>query len=362
MMIRLIKPYISLSDVETTFAEIFQSGQFSKGNYIAQLEAALANLLNCQYTFTTSSATTALSTALAVLGIGQGDEVIIADFSFPATANVVENCGATPVFADVDLHTYNLQSSDLENKYTARTKAVIFVSCFGNPSGLLDVKQWCQQHKLWLIEDAACAIGSCENNQPCGSIADLSCFSFHPRKLITAGEGGAIATNHGALAKQLSILLNHGACSHQNNIALDFIAAGYNYRLSELQAAMILAQLPKLNDIITQRNAIRDYYIGELASLGFIPQTVDSNVTFNCQSVVFQVPETISRDHLVFSLREQQIETTLGTYCLSATTYYQHKYHSVQPNAEQLQNHTITLPCFKDAPVDQVVDAIKWHL
>ncbi|MCX4029893.1 DegT/DnrJ/EryC1/StrS family aminotransferase [Endozoicomonas sp. SM1973] len=361
-MIRLIKPYVTFSDVETSFAEIFQSGQFSKGHYIAQLEATLTHRLNCQYAFTTSSATTALSTALAVLGVGHGDEVIIADFSFPATANVVENCGATPVFADVDLHTYNLQLSDLENKYTARTKAVIFVSCFGNPTGLCSIKQWCQQQRLWLIEDAACAIGSDENNQPCGSIADLSCFSFHPRKLITAGEGGAITTNNEHLAKQLKVLLNHGASGSQNNIALDFIVAGYNYRLSELQAAMILAQLPKLNDIIIQRNKVRQQYIHELASLGFIPQAIADNVTFNCQSVVFKVPTTINRDQLVLTLREKQIETTLGTYCLSATPYYQQKYQSIQPNARRLQTQTITLPCFKDVPVDQVVDAIKEYL
>ncbi|WP_163834073.1 DegT/DnrJ/EryC1/StrS family aminotransferase [Spartinivicinus ruber] len=358
-MIRLIKPYITFSDVETAFADIFQSGQFSKGQYIAQLEAELANTLNCQYAFSTSSATTALSTALAVLKIGPGDEVIVADFSFPATVNVVENCGATPVFADVNLDTFNLPVEILEKKRTKKTKAVIFVDSFGNPTGIHQVKQWCHHHRLWLIEDAACAIGSSENSLNCGTIADLSCFSFHPRKLITAGEGGAITTNNDHLGKQLTVLLNHGANGSKDNITQDFISSGFNYRLSELQATMLLAQLPLINDIIRQRNKTRDDYIQALIPLGFTPQAIGNQVMFNCQSIVFKIPHSINRDQLILKLREKQIETTIGTYCLSATSYYQHKYHNIQPNAKLLQEQTITLPCYDQMPVDQVIEAIK---
>lgn len=312
-MIRLIKPYIDLCEVENAFSDIFQSGIFSKGKYIAQLEQQFADYLDCEYAFSVSSATAALSTSLAVLNIGKGDEVIVSDFSFPATANVVENSGATPIFADVDVNTFNLRPDELEKKYTDKTKAVIFVDCFGNPTGLTDIKQWCLQHKLWLIEDAACAIGSSEKGQPCGSIADLSCFSFHPRKLLTAGEGGMITTPHEPFAKQLKILLNHGANGSNNGTTLNFVKSGFNYRLSELQAAMILAQLPKLETIINQRNTVRRDYINELQTLGFEPQQTGIDVIFNTQSVVFKVPTFIDRDRLIHKLREKQIETTIGT-------------------------------------------------
>jgi dTDP-4-amino-4,6-dideoxygalactose transaminase len=214
---------------------------------------------------------------------------------------------------------------------------------------------------LPLIEDAACAVGSSERGIPCGRIADLTCFSFHPRKLLTTGEGGAITTDRGEWSTWLDVKLNHGARGAQG-YAQDFVDFGYNYRLSEPQAAMGRAQLRKLDDIVASRNVVRSACIERLASVGFVPQKTGDDVTFNVQSLVFRVPVGVDRDALIAALREDDIETTLGTYCLSGTTYYRNRYGEVQPNAEHLQRETITLPCHAGVDIDRVCDAIRSHV
>ena len=199
-MIKLIKPYISYSDVESEFKEIFESGMFTRGKYVEQFATTLKEFTGAKYAFLASSATTALSVCLRILEIGQGDEVICSDFSFPASGNVIEDTGAKPVFADVSLETYNMLPAELEKKITSKTKAVILVDALGNPSGAHRILEICRSKNIPLIQDSACAIGSSENGIPVGNIADLTCFSFHPRKLLTTGEGGAITTNNAEYA------------------------------------------------------------------------------------------------------------------------------------------------------------------
>ena len=306
--------------------------------------AKIASYTGARHAFLTTSATTALWTCLKLLKVGPGDEVIVSDFSFPATANVVEDLGARPVFADVDLETFNMSPADLEQKISSRTRAVIFVDALGNPTGLTEIKAICEKHKLPLIEDAACAMGSSENARRCGSIADLACFSFHPRKLICTGEGGAITTNRDDWAKWLDIKLGHGA-SGMKGVALDFVDYGYNFRLPELSAVMGRVQLSKLEYILDERNAIRLAYIDALAPYGFTPQHVGSAVRYNVQSLVFKVPAPVDRDELIRHLKNKDIEATIGTYCLSGTTYYSKKYSDIQKHAQFLESRTITLPC-----------------
>ena len=357
-MIRLIKPYISFADVEEDFKEIFESGNFTKGKHVAALRKEIVLYTNAKHAFLTTSATTALSTALKILDIKKGDEVIVSDFSFPATANVVEDIGAIPVFADVSLDTFNMLPEELEKKITPKTKSVIFVDAFGNPSGLHSIKEICREHTIPLIEDAACAIGSSENNEKCGTVADLTCFSFHPRKLLTTGEGGAITVNDNRLAEHLEIKLNHGA-GIANDGKLNFVDYGYNYRMSELQAVMARKQLIKLDNIIRQRNEIKESYHSFLEPLGFQAQRIDSGVSHNCQSIVFRVPQGINRDNLIVHLREHKIESTIGTYCLSGGSYYANKYKAVQPNSYFLEKNTITLPCYDDVDFLRVCQAVK---
>lgn len=356
-MIKLIKPYIDYSEVESEFKNIFETGWFTKGQYVEQFKAELRKYFGVKHAFLTTSATTALSLCLKILKIGKGDEVIVSDFSFPATVNVVEDLGAIPVFADVDKKTFNMLPDELEKKITKKTKAVIFVDALGNPSGIHSIKALCNKYQIPLIEDAACAIGSSEQTIKAGNIADLTCFSFHPRKLLTTGEGGAITTNSDVWAETLEIKLNHGAIFHGGKA--DFVDFGYNYRMSEIQAVMGIKQLEKLDDIVSSRNRMRDQLIPALSPLGFEPQQVKKDVVYNVQSLVFLVPQGTNRDELVGFLRDHGVESTLGTYSLSATTYYREKYQDVQPNAKFLEDYTITLPCYDGVDTERIVKVIK---
>jgi dTDP-4-amino-4,6-dideoxygalactose transaminase len=359
--IRLAKPYITFDEVENEFRDVFESGIFTRGQHVEAFRQQIAAYTGVKHAFLMTSATTALWTCLKLLGVGVGDEVIVSDFSFPASANVVEDLGAVPVFADVDLNTFNMLPSELERKISPRTKAVIFVDALGNPTGVTEIKSICEKHGIPLIEDAACAIGSSEKGRRCGAIADLTCYSFHPRKLISTGEGGAITTDRDDWAQWLEVKLFHGA-KGMKGMALDFVDFGYNFRLPELQAIMGSKQLAKIEQIVDERNSIRSAYVAQLEPLGFVPQQIGKGVRYNVQSLVFRVPEKCDRDRLIFSLKEAGVESTIGTYSLSSTAYYQTKYQAVQNTSARLEKTTITLPCFNEVPVSQVVQRIQHSL
>lgn len=355
--IRLMKPYIGFEEVEAEFRAIFDSGIFTRGQHVEAFRSELATYTGASHAFLTTSATTSLWVCLKLLGVGPGDEVIVSDFSFPASANVIEDLGARPVFADVCPDTFNMRAEVLESLIGPRTRAVIFVDALGNPSGLTEIKRICAAKGIPLIEDAACAIGSSEHGTRCGAIADLTCFSFHPRKLISTGEGGAITTNSDEWADWLTTKLAHGARG-MKGVALDFVDYGYNFRLSELQAVMGSRQLAKIDAIVCERNAIRDQYIKHLSPLGFVPQKVCDGVGYNVQSMVFKVPSGCNRDQLIADLRGK-VETTIGTYALSSGTYFQNKYHDAQPVSTKLEATTITFPCFTNLNVEMVADFVR---
>lgn len=362
-MIRLIRPYVTFDEVAQDLRDMFDSGILTRGTNVEMFRTEIADFTGAPACYLASSATTALWVCLKRLGVGSGDEVVVSDFSFPATANVVTDVGATPVFADVCIETFNMLPQALHDCISAKTKAVIFVDALGNPTGLTEIASICKDRGLPLIEDAACAIGSSEAGRRCGSIADMTCFSFHPRKLLTTGEGGAItlASDDVESNSWFSRKLNHGA-EGMAGYAMDFTDFGYNFRLSEPQAVIGRAQLRKLDAIVTARNAIREDYNRRLEPLGFIPQAVGRNVVFNCQSVVFRVPSGASRDALIGAMRDRGVETTIGTYCQSGTTYYRTKYGKPQPNAAMLQATTLTLPCFEGVDVAAVCEALTESL
>lgn len=355
-MIKLIKPYISFSEVEPEFRKIFDSGWFTKGPNVEQFKKALCGYTGARHAHLTTSATTALSLCLKIIDIKPGDEVIVSDFSFPATANVVEDLYAVPIFADVDPCTFNMRPEELERRITKRTKAVIFVDALGNPTGLHKIKEICSAHGLPLIEDAACGLGSSERGVKCGRIADLTCYSFHPRKLLSTGEGGAIMTDREDWHETLKIKLEHGA--QFENGKFDFVDYGYNYRLPELQAAMGIVQIRKLDDIVASRRKLRNEFARRLEPAGYSAQIVGTDAIHNVQSLVFVVPEGVSRDGLIAYLKMRDIESTIGTYCLSGCTYFRNRYHDVQPASERLQATTITLPCHEQVDPVLVCDAI----
>ena len=355
--IRLMKPYIGFDEVEAEFREVFDSGIFTRGQHVEAFRAELAAYTGAKHAFLTTSATTSLWVCLKLLGVGPGDEVIVSDFSFPASANVVEDLGARPVFADVCPETFNMRPEVLEALIGPRTKAVMFVDALGNPTGITEIKRICSSRGIPLIEDAACAIGSSEKGVRCGAIADLSCFSFHPRKLISTGEGGAITTNSDEWANWLTTKLAHGA-NGMKGVALDFIDYGYNFRLSELQAVMGRKQLAKIDAIVSERNAVRDQYVEQLSELGFVAQKVGPGVVYNVQSMVFKVPEGVDRDALIIRLRGR-VEATLGTYSLSSGSYFLSKYANAQSISSMLEKKTITLPIYDGLDVALVASAIQ---
>lgn len=360
--IKLIKPYINFDEVAEDVKEIFESGQFTKGQHVDKFVAGLKDYTKAEHAFLTTSATTALTMSLKAIGIKEGDRVAVSDFSWPATCNVVEDLGATPVFIDVDRNTYNMCPKDFESKLEDhegnKVTGVIVVDALGNPSGILQLKEICTAHSIPLIQDSACAIGSSVDGIKVGAIADLTCYSFHPRKLLTTGEGGAILTNNAQYAEWLAVKLAAGASGIKGR-GLDFVDYGYNYRLSEIQALMGWMQLLKLDDITAERNTIANEYNALLAPFGFVRQKVDSNVHHNIQSLVFTVPPGISRDALIDHLGAHNIESTLGTYCLSATTYYLKKYDNPQKKSLWLESNTITLPCYTGVNIKAVTDVIK---
>tara|TARA_B100000212_G_scaffold340234_1_gene320358 strand:+ start:4681 stop:5775 length:1095 start_codon:yes stop_codon:yes gene_type:complete len=355
---RLIAPYIKYEEVEEDLKEIFATGIFSSGTYGELFKKELSNSLKVNYAHLTTSATTALWISLKMFGINNSDEVIVSDFSFPATANVVEDLGAKPVFADVSLDTFNMNPKELERLISSKTKAVIFVNALGNPSGIKEIFDICKSYKIPLIEDAACAIGSKIEGYNCGTFSDISCISFHPRKLICTGEGGAIITNNETWSKWLEVKLKHGASS-RTDYGLIFSDFGYNFRLSEIQSLLGYVQLKKLKQIISERNKIRDTYIKYLYPLGFVPQKIEKGALFNCQSIVFKIPKGINRNKLINFLKTQGIESTLGTYSMSSNSYFLDKYKVICKNSNFLEKNTITFPCFNGVNLIPIINTIS---
>jgi perosamine synthetase len=356
--IRLIQHYLSFAEVEAEFREVFESGMFTRGKHVEAFRQELSAYTCAKHAFLTTSATTALWICMKLLDVKAGDEVVVSDFSWPATANVVEDLGARPVFADVSLETFNMLPEDLEKKITARTKAVIFVDALGNPTGLTKIKEICHRHNLPLVEDAACAIGSSEFGRRCGSISDITCFSFHPRKLINTGEGGAIVTDRDDWAEWLEIKLGAGV-SGMKGPGADFIDFGYNFRLSEIAALMGRKQLAKLESIVDERNEIRALYVAALEQRGYAVQTSGPDVRHNIQSLVFRVPFGRDRNAMIRDLKAVGIESTIGTYAQSSNTYYRKKYSQSAANSEFLFHTTLTLPCYQGVDVQRVVNAIS---
>ena len=216
--------------------KVLSTGYLTQGPKTAEFEKKVADLIGCRHAFAMSSCTTALHLALVVLGIKEGDEVLVADFTFPATANVVVQQGATPILVDIDLNTFTMNVNDMKRKMTNKTKAIIPVHAFGCSADMDPIMKLANQYGIPVIEDAACAIGTTYYGRYCGNLGTIGCFSFHPRKVITTGEGGMITTNDDELAERIHLLRNHGGV--RSGRWYTYEAAGFNYRMSDIQGAV----------------------------------------------------------------------------------------------------------------------------
>ncbi len=263
------------------------SGWITQGPKVSAFEKEFSNFHNVNHSLAVTSCTTGLHLALAAMAIGPGDEVIVPAFTWVATANVVLHCGATPVFCDVDTSTFNIKIDDIKSKITDRTKAIIPVHLFGLCADMDALKKVIPDH-VNILEDAACAAGASYKNNFAGSLGDMAAFSFHPRKSITTGEGGMVTTNDKGLYQVAETMRNHGAevseevrhVSPKPYMLPDFKTLGFNYRMTDIQAAIGLVQLKKLNTIISEREQWAQYYTEKLKDIKWLrPQAVPDYIT-----------------------------------------------------------------------------------
>ncbi len=324
-MLKLSKPYLPDAAFDLV-SQVLKSGNLVQGQYVNQFEQKLAIYLNTEHVILVSSGTAALHLALLGLDIKQGDEIIIPAFSFPAVANAVEMVGATPVFVDIELDNYCIDAQKIESRINRHTKAIIPVHEFGYAADMDAILDIAQQNRIQVIEDAACAIGTTYNGVKAGTFGDLGCFSFHPRKILTTGEGGAIVTNNTMLADKIRKLRNHGMFAQ--NGKFEFQMAGLNYRMTDFQAALGLSQLDELDETIQIHRKQATLYNHAFSNVSNI--ALDSTKSHICQTYqTFHIrfDNEMFRDEIKNELWNNNIESNIGAYSIPHQPYYKNKYH-----------------------------------
>lgn len=360
---RLCVPLIDDRELKE-IAEVLASGYLTQGSKVVAFERRVAEYVGSRHACATSSCTTALHLALAAMGVGPGDEVLVADFTFPASANVVVQQGAVPVLVDVCIDTFTMDPGDLRHKITPRSKVIMPVHAFGCSADMAAINEAAAAAGLTVLEDAACALGATYRGEPCGALAKAGCFSFHPRKVITTGEGGMIVTDDDALAERICLLRSHGGV--RQGFQYSYEAAGYNYRLSDILGAIGLAQMDKLDDILRRHRALAEKMKQQMADVPGVRLPVDPPWRGHIyQSFVVLLDEGLDRDRLVAELRRREIEATLGTYALHAQPFFQraYGYRSGQlPGSYAAFRRSVTLPLYPqmtDEDVAAVARAVR---
>lgn len=364
--IPLAKPYFDSEELDEIKA-VLDSGWVSQGPKVKEFENNVVEYLGVKYAVAVTNCTAALHLSLLSMGIKEDDEVLVADYTFPATGHSVLYCRAKPVFCDIDPKTYNIDPSLIEDKITDRTKAIIPVYTFGQPVEIDEIMKIAKDYDLKVIEDAACAFGAKYNNDYAGTIGDIGCFSFHARKGITTGEGGMVVTNNKSIADIIRNLSVFGATSawdreKSNKFTVpEFTEVGYNYKMSDVTAAIGVAQLQKIDKIIERKRELADYWDDKLQEMEFIESPyVNENVKHIYQSYVVLVDRRINRNNLIEKLLEKGIQTQIGTYA----SHVQPVYNSNDrcPIALDTFNRSLALPIYyqmKEEDIDSMVESIK---
>jgi dTDP-4-amino-4,6-dideoxygalactose transaminase len=353
-----------------------RSGWVAQGPRVAEFESEVAKRVGAREAVAVSSGTTALFLTLHSLGIGPGDEVIVPSLSFIASANSVVHTGATPVFVDVDPRSFNLDPDEVVRAITPRTRVVMVVHQLGLPADLDRLEAIARKGGIAIVEDAACALGSRYRGRAIGGGTAPTCFSFHPRKVISTGEGGMITLDDSELAARLRRLRHQGMSvsdleRHRADrlIIEDYPEVGYNFRLSDLQAAVGIAQLAKLDDFVERRRAIASRYDDAFSSASEIEEPfVPDFATPNYQSYVVRLPQAScsQRDQLIALLRERGIVTRPGVMATHREPCYRGA-HCVGPleQTAAVSDQTVSLPMYPDLADDeqgyvaeQVLDAV----
>jgi perosamine synthetase len=370
LKIPVAKPYLDNQEAQNAYDTIL-TGWVTQGPKVQEFEEKFAQYTGAKYAVAVSNCTTALHLAMTVAGVGEGDEVICPSMSYIATANCIRYTGAKVVLAEVDPYSYNLDIEDVIQKITPKTKAILVVHQIGMPADIEAFAKLCKQHKLVLIEDAACAAGSAYQEAKIGSHSELVCFSFHPRKVITTGDGGMITTSRQDYAERLKLLRQHGMAindrvRHESSKVLitDHIELGYNYRMTDIQAAVGIKQLEKLDWIVEERRKIALQYHQAFADIPFIRLPIEEKGYFsNYQSYSIYLEKNcpISRDDLMQKLLDEGIATRSGVMTTHRETAYKAYCEGLSlPISEDACDRSIIIPLY--VPMSQEeVDYVVYH-
>jgi dTDP-4-amino-4,6-dideoxygalactose transaminase len=356
--------------------QVLESGWLTQGPFVSRFEKAFAERHGARHAFAVTSCTTALHLALVALGVGPGDEVIVPAFTWVASANVVVHCGATPVFVDIEADSFNIDPAAVAAALTPRTKAVMAVHLFGRVADMERLRAVLPPG-LPIVEDAACAIGASSGGRPAGSLGELACFSLHPRKTVTSGEGGVVTTNDDCLAERVDTYRNHGASlseevRHRGPRPYElpeFKVFGYNYRMTDLQAAVAGVQLGKMERFIDERRLLADRYDERLQALDWIsaPARPD-RAGHSLQAYVATVDPgraPVSRNAILEALQANRIGARPGTHAVVALEAYRKTYGTdpaMFPQAMAAESQSIALPlhnCMDVNDVDRVVSVLE---
>jgi perosamine synthetase len=374
--------------------EPLRNGWLVQGPKVREFEEKWAAFTAAEHSIAVTSCTTALHLSLAALGFGPGDEAIVPAFTWISTANVVEHLGGTVVFCDIDLNTFNIDTAQLEAKITAKTKAILPVHLFGLSADMNAINAIAKRHNLWVIEDAACGFGSRYHGQHVGTHGDTGCFSFHPRKAITTGEGGMITTQSAALAEKLRRLRDHGAVMSDLQrhlgarpyLLADHPDAGYNQRMTDLQAALGSTQMDRAADIVAERQRLAARYDQAFGDLDWLQTPANlAGYAHGYQSypclfdpdrakgaaesgdIVEIKAINEARNALMDQLQQQGISTRPATHAVHMLSFYQQKY-GLKPedfsNAFAANDCSISLPLFHgmtEIEQDFVIEKVMGH-
>jgi perosamine synthetase len=350
--IRLARPDVGQAELAAV-AEVVESGQLTMGRHVAEFESTLAGAVGTAHAAVVSSGTAALHLALLALGVGPGDEAIVPAYTFPATANVVELCGADVVLVDVDPDTFLLDPAAVAAAVTSRTRAVMAVHLFGRPVEW-EALQTAVPQEVALIEDAAGALGACYRGTPCGALGIAACLSFHPRKIVTTGEGGAVTTDEAAIDSAVRRLRHHGW-----ETPGEMPGPGFNYRLPDLLCAIGTPQVERLEQLLAARERVAGWYEERLANLVDTPRPAEGD-RHGWQAYVVQLDR---RNDALAGLKAEGIEAQIGTWAVHRLAPYRSQ--GPFPGADRAFERALALPLhtrLTEDDVDRVVEVLTQYV